>query len=271
MARTHGMRNSSEYRSWSEMKQRCFNTGNDAYVDYGGRGITVHSEWIDSFEDFYAYIGPKPTADHTIDRIDVNGNYEPGNIRWATRAAQSANRRNVKRYDFYGQELMLHEIDSHLNAPRGTVNKLISRGFILEEIAEDIVFSLRRLYRPTGKEFERTTIYWNNERWTIQEIADHFDVPYGRVYALLNRHKDSSVEYAMRILSGTIRDRYNRVQPGDIFGNLKILREVTKPNEPRKWLVECSCGNGSEVSQSNLVTGHIRSCGCLRLSGNKSP
>jgi len=91
-ARTHGMGLTREYKSWKAAKQRCTNPKDTNYPLYGGRGIQMCEEWMDSFPDFYAHIGPRPQG-HSLDRIDVNGNYEPGNVRWATAKDQANNRR----------------------------------------------------------------------------------------------------------------------------------------------------------------------------------
>jgi hypothetical protein len=89
---------SVEWVAWKEMRQRCFNPRSRSYPGYGGRGITVCARWLgdEGFDNFIADMGRKPTPKHSIDRVDVNGNYEPSNCRWATPAEQQRNTRATK-------------------------------------------------------------------------------------------------------------------------------------------------------------------------------
>jgi hypothetical protein len=83
----------AEYTSWISAKKRCFNQAHSHYSNYGGRGITMSLLWANDYEAFLAYLGPKPTPKHTLDRIENDGHYEPGNVRWATRREQRLNQR----------------------------------------------------------------------------------------------------------------------------------------------------------------------------------
>lgn len=87
------------YLTYAGIKQRCFNPSAANYRLYGGRGITMHEPWVKAFWQFVAdierEIGPKPGKKHTLDRIDANGHYEPGNLRWATWEVQNGNRPNM--------------------------------------------------------------------------------------------------------------------------------------------------------------------------------
>jgi len=91
------------------MKQRCLDQKSKTYPDYGGRGIRVCERWIESFEDFLADVGIRPSDRHSIDRIDNDGHYEPGNVRWATRAEQQRNRRTNRWITVNGETRVLED------------------------------------------------------------------------------------------------------------------------------------------------------------------
>jgi hypothetical protein len=90
----HGLAGTPEHDAFNCAKQRCTNPNDKGYKNYGGRGIEFR---FDSFEEFYACLGPKPTPLHSIDRINNDGHYEAGNVRWATRSEQNKNRRSLPR------------------------------------------------------------------------------------------------------------------------------------------------------------------------------
>lgn len=110
---THGAtvnKNASpEYRIWCSAKERCTNASCPRYADYGGRGITMCSRWVDSFSTFYADMGPRPTKSHTLDRIDNNKGYSKANCRWATRTEQANNTRVNCIITFDGKSLTTAE------------------------------------------------------------------------------------------------------------------------------------------------------------------
>lgn len=92
-----------EFRIWYAIKDRCNNPNNKAYQDYGGRGIVICEKWEHDFVAFISDVGRRPSKQYTLDRIDNNGNYEPGNIRWATRVEQIGNRRTTIHITYKGK------------------------------------------------------------------------------------------------------------------------------------------------------------------------
>lgn len=107
--RIHGKAGTRIYNIWARMKQRCHNSNYWQYKNYGGRGIVVCDRWRSSFEAFTLDVGERPSPLHTIDRIDNDGNYEPGNVRWATRKEQNRNRRSNLVIEWNGEKRPLVE------------------------------------------------------------------------------------------------------------------------------------------------------------------
>jgi len=118
-----------EYNSWDSMKQRCFNKNNDRYSNYGGRGITICSDWRDSFEKFFDDMGVRPEGT-TLDRIDNEGNYEVSNCKWSTSAEQASNKSTNIQHA--GRTYTIKALAELYNMPYGRLQSRIKRGWPLE-------------------------------------------------------------------------------------------------------------------------------------------
>jgi len=126
---THGRYRSLSYRTWDNMLQRCRNSKYPKYYDYGGRGIKVCERWL-KFENFLADMGERPEG-KSLDRIDVNGDYEPGNCKWATRKEQGSNRRDS--IPFQGQSQSLLAWAEELGISYAALHCRITRGWSVEK------------------------------------------------------------------------------------------------------------------------------------------
>ncbi len=127
-------RGTPEYNAWLSMKQRCFAKSSKYYSYYGGRGITVYPPWITSFPDFLACSGERPSSDHSLDRIDNNGNYEPRNIRWATRTQQQQNKRDNRNLQFSGVTKCLRQWARDTGIDPGTLRARLRKGWSPEQV-----------------------------------------------------------------------------------------------------------------------------------------
>ena len=112
----HGFANKSKvYKLWTAIKDRCFNEKCKEYKYYGGRGITMYEPWRNDFQAFYDVVGEPPTPKHSFDRFPNNdGNYEPGNWRWATKSEQARNTRTSIWVDYYGERLNIRDLAERL-------------------------------------------------------------------------------------------------------------------------------------------------------------
>jgi hypothetical protein len=153
--RTEDYQISVEYRCWLRMLDRCDRPTEPTYKWYGGRGITVCQRWRDNFGDFLADMGRKPTKRHSLDRIDSNGHYEPGNCRWATWNEQGRNRRNNRRIMFQGREMTLVEAAELAGVPYKTVKSRLQHKWTVDEaltvpVDQMKVNAARRAVRALG-------------------------------------------------------------------------------------------------------------------------
>ena len=122
------------------MKARCYNPNSGVYKHYGGRGIKVCEEWKDSFDNYYNWsIKNGFHPDLTIDRIDVDGNYEPSNCRWVTWTTQARNKTNSLIIEYEGKEYMVYQLSEMTGISEGTLYHRIKKGWTIPEILENPV------------------------------------------------------------------------------------------------------------------------------------
>jgi hypothetical protein len=126
-----GIKASPEYSAWLALKGRCCNKNNKDFAKYGGRGISVCDRWINSFENFSKDMGKRPSSEHSIDRIDVNGNYHPDNCRWATIIQQRQNQRPKTRVTLFNGE-NTHQASARLGGAKGMVYDRLNSGWEIE-------------------------------------------------------------------------------------------------------------------------------------------
>lgn len=127
-------RKAPEFIVWARMTQRCLNPNNKAYPRYGGRGISVCQEWQESYEAFLAHVGRRPSHLHSIERIDNDGNYEPGNVRWATKVEQCNNRRTNRFIDFKGKRQTFAQWGRELGISQTTIRvRIVILGWSVEK------------------------------------------------------------------------------------------------------------------------------------------
>ena len=173
---THGLSGTREHKIWVGMKQRCFNEKNPDYRHYGGRGITVCEQWRDSFENFYADLGPAPSEEHTLERREVNGNYEPNNCFWATREEQANNTRRNTFVEYKGKLYTVAELARLPEVVEKEISyitlysRIFNSGFSVDEAVSEAVsdpgFQTKHFFDYEGKTL------------SLSEWATLKDIPY---------------------------------------------------------------------------------------------
>jgi len=131
------------YSIWQGIKRRCYNPRFKQYADYGGRGVKVCDRWIRDYAAFEADMSPRPSEDHSLDRIDPNGDYSPENCRWATRTEQQRNRRDSRRITVDGVTYSVATLAAEYGLKGDVIIDRASRGLPLSNI-----LSKKRFWSP---------------------------------------------------------------------------------------------------------------------------
>ena len=142
-----GQRATVEYQAWSSMVSRCYYPSNVMYGYYGARGILVCAEWRHDYPAFLASVGRRPTARHSLDRIDNSKGYSPENVRWATPSEQQQNRRSTHWVAVNGENICVAELSRRTGLPRRTITDRIERGWSID----------RAISEPPGWRYQRKT------------------------------------------------------------------------------------------------------------------
>lgn len=137
----HGRSFTPEHRSWTQLIQRCTNPNNPAYAKYGGRGITVCARWRNSFVDFLADMGERPSLGHSLDRIDNDAGYFKENCRWATKSEQACNRRSNRLLTLGAETLPVMEWSRRTGLKRSTIEQRLVYGWSVERALTTPVLS----------------------------------------------------------------------------------------------------------------------------------
>ena len=172
----HRKKRAPEYNLWITIYQRCYNPKSSGYYKYGKKGIRVCQRWRDSFPAFLADVGRRPSPDYSLDRFpDRHGNYEPGNVRWATRKEQQINRDVTHQYSYGGFIGTLEEWSKRTGISYTTLDTRIRRGWSLSQ-----AFSI-------GKNSHVPLLTYNGFTGTIDEWASLLRIPYGTLAIRLRR------------------------------------------------------------------------------------
>lgn len=163
---SHGHRlkrgSSPTYSTWCAMKERCLNPDSDQYKNYGGRGIGIWLPWL-VFANFLDDMGERPSG-KTLDRIDVNGDYDPCNCKWSSSSEQSRNKRNSVKTEFRGSIVNLVDISKITGAPVTTVYRRYNQGLR----GEDLVCKVNRNKKRVGEKIHTSKLTWSE----VKEIRE---------------------------------------------------------------------------------------------------
>jgi hypothetical protein len=148
----HGLSDTPEYAIWNTMIQRCLNPNTESYQRYGERGITVCNRWLQSFKAFYDDMGTRPSSQHSIERINNDGNYEPSNCKWDIKKNQARNRSTNHHLDYHGERSTIAEWSEKKGIGWMTIKRRLENGHTAEEaLDKELGAHTSRLYTMDGK------------------------------------------------------------------------------------------------------------------------
>lgn len=181
----HGLSGTPIFTIWSAMKARCLNPAHRSYKYYGGRGITICPQWKHSLLQFSQDVGPRPSPLHSIDRIDNDGNYEPGNVRWATGEEQCSNRRTNIYFYALGEAKTISRWCRETGIASTTFRHRVAKGLPPELV-------LSRTDILTGEALQRRPknirIRAFGKDMTIQEWSVAMKIPLDTIYGRFKRN-----------------------------------------------------------------------------------
>lgn len=169
-----------EYEIWQAMKKRCSYKKSKHYKNYGGRGIRVCKRWLNSFENFYADMGSRPSSKYSIDRINNDGDYKPSNCRWATRKEQCNNTRQNHIITYNGVTLTMTQWARKIGLTRNVLKRRLALNWSVERSLNTPFDPRKRLFTKNGNTFrlsawckklsiKMTTVYGRLRRgWSIE-------------------------------------------------------------------------------------------------------
>lgn len=166
----HGMQGTPEYRAWADAKQRCYNPNHKRYSRYGARGIYMCDEWLNSFEAFYAYMGPRPSPAHTLERKDNDKPYCPENCVWAIWDEQWRTRSTSLIVTYQGQQMTMTEAAVAAGIPPARALDRRRRGLPESE-----------WFNPENRQGGSAYVTYQGERMKIVDAADRAGVNVGTV------------------------------------------------------------------------------------------
>lgn len=184
---THKASLTSEYHIWQGMKQRCTNPCSTMYHAYGARGIQVCERWLNDFEAFIEDVGERPSDDHSIDRIDVNGNYEPNNVRWATPIEQSQNKREQHSVGIYSNKYQTRAQDTAIYPSQGEFDGisycLLGLSGEIGELSSIHCKKMRKSdYVYTKEDKQKMIAELGDVAWFVAQLANELGVSLASVF-----------------------------------------------------------------------------------------